>query len=232
MHRFELPQPMVDRVLARTGRVHPFDRLDPTKTALVVIDMQNYFMKPGFLGEIAMARAIIPAVNRLADGLRRLGGEVIWIKNSTNGTLDSWSTFHDCLNTPDKRDRRLVEMDESHEGHALWSELDVRPGDAQIVKKRFSAFIQGSSTIVEHLHGRGIDTVLIAGTATNICCESSARDAMMLNFKTVMVADALATWTDAEHNATLATFYSLFGDVQTVDQALVSLGAERTAAAA
>ena len=55
--------------------------------------------------------------------------------------------------------------------------------------------------------------MLITGTLTNVCCESSARDAMMLNFKTVMVSDANAARSDAEHNATLATFYAVFGDV-------------------
>ena len=64
------------------------------------------------------------------------------------------------------------------------------------MKKRFSAFIQGSSDIEAYLRGRGIDTLLIGGTATQVCCESSARDAMMLNFKVVMVPDALATYSD------------------------------------
>ena len=108
----------------------------------------------------------------------------------------------------------------------------MRAEDAQIVKKRFSAFIEGSSDIVSHLRQRGIDTLLIGGTATNICCESSARDAMMLNFKVTMVADALATYSDVEHNASLTTFYSIFGDVQTVDEAIASLdrGARMAAA--
>jgi ureidoacrylate peracid hydrolase len=79
-----------------------------------------------------------------------------------------------------------------------------------------------------------IDTVLIGGTATNVCCDVSARDAMMLNFKVIMVPDVLATWRDAEHNATLANFYSIFGDVQTCDEVLASLsrGQEATAARA
>jgi nicotinamidase-related amidase len=114
-------------------------------------------------------------------------------------------------------------MDTAHEGHALWAELDARPEDAQIVKKRFSAFLPGSSDIAAYLRGRGIDTVLIGGTATNVCCESSARDAMMMNFKVVMVHDVLATYTDEEHNATLRTFYSIFGDVQTLDEVIASL---------
>jgi nicotinamidase-related amidase len=114
-------------------------------------------------------------------------------------------------------------MDLAHEGHQLWPLLEVKPQDAQIVKKRFSAFIQGSSDIASYLRGRGIDTLLIGGTATNVCCESTARDAMMLNFKVTMVHDCLATYTDEEHNGTLRNIYSLFGDVQTVDEAIASL---------
>jgi ureidoacrylate peracid hydrolase len=232
MHPFQLPPEIVARVTARAGRPHPFDALDARKTALVVIDMQNYFMKPGFMGEVPAARGIVPAVNRLAAGLRQAGGHVIWIKNSTADTMTSWSVFNNCLMTLTSRDTRYAQMGEDHEGHALWRELDVRDQDAQIIKKRFSAFIQGSSTIAVHLESRGIDTLLIAGTATNICCESSARDAMMLNYKVVMVSDALATFSDAEHAASLSTFYSLFGDVQNVDQALASLGANASTEAA
>ncbi len=83
------------------------------------------------------------------------------------------------------------------------------------------------------MRDRGIDTLLIAGTATNVCCESSARDAMMLNFKVVMVSDGLATHNDEEHNAALSIFYGLFGDVQTTDEALQSLnrGGENKVAA-
>jgi isochorismate hydrolase len=88
---------------------------------------------------------------------------------------------------------------------------------------RYSAFIQGSSEIQRHLRERKLDTVLITGTATNVCCESSARDAMMLNFKTIMVADGLAASSDEEHNASLSAFYGRFGDVQTVDEVLQSL---------
>jgi len=230
MHKLDISPEIIARVVARTGKAHPFDDLDPTRTALVVIDMQNYFMKPGFQGEVPLAREIVPAVNRLAAGLRARGGHVVWVKNATNDTMESWSVFQNDLMTPERRDERYRTMDVSHEGHQLWADLDARPEDAQLVKKRFSAFIQGSSPVIEHLRDRGLDTVLIAGTATNVCCESSARDAMMMNFRTVMVADALATYTDAEHNAALSAFYMLFGDVMTVDETLTALGEEPAAA--
>ena len=223
MHELSIPAPVIARVVARAGRAHPFDVMTPAKTAFVVVDMQNHFMKQGFPGEVPMARRIVPTVNRLAAALRELGGHVVWVKNATNDTRESWSVFHDWLQTSQRRDRRYATMDTAHEGHALWAELDARPEDAQIVKKRFSAFLPGSSDIAAYLRGRGIDTVLIGGTATNVCCESSARDAMMMNFKVVMVHDVLATYTDEEHNATLRTFYSIFGDVQTIDEAIASL---------
>jgi ureidoacrylate peracid hydrolase len=232
MHTLSIPADLVEKVTARAGRPHPFDVMIPSKTALVIIDMQNYFMKPGFQGEVPMARAIVPNVNRLAAALRGLGGHVVWVKNATNDTRESWAVFHDWLQTPDRRDKRYATMDIAHEGHALWSELDAKPEDAQIVKKRFSAFIQGSSDIESYLRGRGIDTLLVGGTATNVCCESSARDAMMLNFKVIMVPDVLATHSDEDHNATLRTFYAIFGDVQTSDEAIESLkrGSQKAAA--
>jgi ureidoacrylate peracid hydrolase len=232
MHELSIPTDLVQRVTERAGRAHPFDVIEPAKTAFVVVDMQNYFMKPGFQGEVPKARAIVPAVNRLASVVRELGGHVVWVKNATNDTRESWSVFHDWLHTPQRRDRRYTTMDIDHEGHALWAELDAKPEDAQIVKKRFSAFLPGSSDIVAYLRGRGIDTVLIGGTATNVCCESSARDASMLNFRTVMVSDGNAALTRAEHEASLTAFYNIFGDVMDTDMLVAALERGRAAKAA
>jgi hypothetical protein len=83
-------------------------------------------------------------------------------------------------------------------GYALWSALEVMPQDLHVEKTRFRVFIQGSSDIERVLRERGIDTVLIAGTVTNVCCESTARDAMMRNFRTIMVTDANAAKLDPE----------------------------------
>ena len=233
MHPFTMPQEIVERVARRGGRAHPFETLAPERTALLVIDMQNYFVKPGYPGETPMARKIVAGVNQLAAALRRMGGLVVWMKNSSTETRENWSVLHRDLMTPERQKARYEALSEDHEGHELWPMLDVKTEDAQMVKKRYSAFIQGSSDIAAFLNVRAIDSVLIAGTATNICCESSARDAMMLNFRTVMVSDALAAYSDAEHAAALMNFYSVFGDVQTIDEAIESLsrGMRRSAAA-
>src|SRR4030095_3323424 len=104
--------------------------------------------------------------------------------------------------------------------HELWATLDVRVEDLIVEKNRFSAFIQGSSNLAEVLRARGLDTILVTGTVTNVCCESTARDAMMLNFKTIMVSDGNAAVTDEDHNAALANFYLTFGDVMSTDMAI------------
>ena len=232
MHKVAISPAALERMTRRMGKLHPFDIMAPRQTALLVIDMQNYFVKPGHQGEIAMAREIVPNINRLAAGLRRHGGHVVWVRNGTNDTRQSWSTLHECLMTPERVERRLAEMDVDGDGYAYWHLNDIRPEDAQITKTRYSGFIQGSSIIEQYLRDRGIDTLLITGTATNVCCESTARDAMMLNFKVVMVSDALATHTDEEHNASLSAFYGQFGDVQTTDEALQSLARGDAARAA
>ena len=220
MHKLAIPQNVAARVKQRTGKLHPFDHLDAKRTALVVIDLQNYFLRGN---EGANARAIVPAVNRLAAELRARGGHVVWVRNSTEGTLKSWSVKHQFLKTPQLGKFRYDDMSKKGDGFKFWRELDIQPGDAKLEKKRFSAFIQGASPIEKHLRQRKIDTILVTGTATNVCCESTARDAMMLNFKVVMVADGLAARDDTMHNASLAAFYANFGDVQTVDEVLTSL---------
>ena len=66
MHKFSMPEEIIARVVARVGRTHPFDKLEASKTAFVVIDMQNYYLKPGYLGDVPLARGIVPAIMRSA----------------------------------------------------------------------------------------------------------------------------------------------------------------------
>ena len=68
-----------------------------------------------------------------------------------------------------------------------------------------------------------IDTVLIAGTKTNVCCEATARDAMMLDFKAVMVSDCCAALSDDEHRSALENIIQQFGDVMTSEEVLERL---------
>ena len=116
-------------------------------------------------------------------------------------------------------------------GHDLYPDLNVLPGDLTVRKTRFSALVQGASDLDAILRARGIDTLIIVGTATNVCCESTARDAMMLNYKVFFVSDANACRTDEEHNATLAIMMIMFADVRPTDEMIALLRCHATALA-
>ena len=214
----QFPQWIVERVEARQGRLHPYDRFDAARTAFVVVDLQNYFMAPGYQGECAAARATVPAVNRLAAELRAAGGSVIWVQTAADGADEFWSHHHAHMLTPARSARRLKELDSASPGCALDPELAADAADLRVVKRCYSALVPGSSDLAEVLKQRAIDTVLIGGTVTNVCCESTARDAMMMNFKTVMVADALSAVTDQEHVNSLHNWMLYFGDVLSADE--------------
>jgi ureidoacrylate peracid hydrolase len=170
-----------------------------------------------------MAEKIVPNINRLARAVRETGGTVVWIKTTfTEDALRSWSTYFDMV-TPQHGAKRVQALTAGSEGHQLWAALDVRTEDLIVEKNRFSAFIQGSSNLAEILRRRGIDTILVTGTVTNVCCESTVRDAMMLNFRTIMISDGNAAVTDEDHNASLCAFYLTFGDVMSTDAVIACL---------
>jgi nicotinamidase-related amidase len=80
------------------------------------------------------------------------------------------------------------------------------------------------NTLTRSVRRGGVDTVLIAGTVTNVCCESSARDAAELEYKVILVSDALSGHAHGLHEATLATFYRIFGDVRPSQEIIQLLG--------
>jgi ureidoacrylate peracid hydrolase len=224
MHKVHIPEKVVARVLKRQGRWNVHDDVPPGQTAFVVVDMQNYFMARGQQVEIPAAREIVPNINRLADALRKAGGLVVWVRTVSNeDSFKNWSHFHDILNTPQRKARRHEAMKEGAFGSKLWPELDVRTEDLIVCKTRYSAFIQGSSSLEAELRNRGITAVWVGGTSTNTCCESTARDAMLLDFRTTMISDANADHNDEEHNATLINFCINFGDVASTDDLLARL---------
>jgi ureidoacrylate peracid hydrolase len=114
----------------------------------------------------------------------------------------------------------------------LWKLLEVRPADLIVDKTRFSAFVPGTCALHDMLEARGIDTLIVTGTLTNVCCESTTRDAMQRNYRVIFVADGNAALTDAEHNATLCNMVTLFADVMTTAEVLAMLAAGKLRGAA
>lgn len=219
-----MPQSVIDRVVTRRGTPHPLAALNPTRTALVVVDLQNAFLDDAVGHAVCpAARGIVPAVNRLVAAVRETGGGVFWIKNTFDvATAHEWSVMQDMA-TPEGQRRRVAAMSEGTAGHELWPALEVCPADEIVLKYRYSAFLPGASELPARLRARGFDTVLIAGTVTNVCCESSARDAMMTNFRVIMVSDANAAMTQEEHDASLIALYLSFTDLMDTDMVIERL---------
>jgi ureidoacrylate peracid hydrolase len=227
-----IPDEIVERVVRWRGREHCFADLDPARTALVVIDLQHAFMDEA-VGHAVVREAIdvVPAVNRLAAAVRQAGGGVFWVRMThDDNCLDDWSVNF-AISTPERRQKRIAALTAGSKGHSLWPDLDVRPQDEIVDKYRYSGFLPGTSDLAERLRARGFDTVLITGTVTNVCCESSARDAAMLNFRTIMVSDGNAALSQAEHDAALTAFYNVFGDVMDTDMLVATLSRAQQAAA-
>ena len=203
---------------SRVGRDYLIEKFVAKKTALVVVDMQNYFMKPEFQAGCPMAIEIVPKVNEMVQTLRAKGGSIVWVQTTAapEATVD-WGIYQE-LNAPEKWARRNIELSENHEGYELYTELDVDVDDLFVNKTRFSAFIPGSSDIEIQLKFRNIDTLLITGVATGVCCEATARDAMMLNYRTTMVSDGLAAMTIESHENALKGLFGMFADVQLVSE--------------
>lgn len=223
MHKYSVPEHIRQRVLRRQGKPFANEVIDAARAALVVVDMQNHFVAEGFPAEIAPARDIVPNINRLAAAMRASGGTVVWIQTSAAQGLERWGKHHKYGLTAEGAAKRLASLAEDAEGFKLYPKMEALAGDLRVKKATFSGMMPGSCNLHQVLSRRGTDTLLITGTATNVCCETTARDAMVLDYRVIMLSDANAASTDEEHAATLNTFQSFFGDVMTTDEAIARL---------
>ncbi len=222
MHQIRIsPEARAFAIAQRGGREHAFDRIDLGRTAHVVVDMQNGFMEQGAPVEVPAARDIVGEVNAISRAVREAGGTNVFLQMSVGeDSLGSWSNWFAHFHTPGSTAGFQEAFAPGAHYWSLWPALDVQDGDLFVNKTRFGAFVPGASKLHETLQARGIDTLIITGTLTNCCCESTARDAMQMNYKLIFVADANAALTDAAHNATLDNMCMLFADVRTADETL------------
>jgi ureidoacrylate peracid hydrolase len=204
-HPSGIPRKIVDKVVRRRGRLHAFESVEAVTTALVVIDLDRATVEVD-----EQCRRVTPIVNAVARAVRRSGGVVAWVLSSMPVMPPNFVAILGV----DLATRYFENGQLNGPGRQLWHELEPREGDLRASKSGASAFFPGKCDLKDQLDLLGVDTLLIAGAVTNICCESSARDAAELGYKVILVSDALAGHAHGLHEATLATFYRIFGDVR------------------
>ena len=219
MQRYTMPDWVKARILRRRPALFAHPYIPAKKSALVVVDMQNYFVAPGHPNEVPAARDIVANINRMAADMRAAGGTVVWVQTSSARALERWPNHHPHDLSEAAVQRRLAGLAEGSEGFALYPGLDARPDDVYVKKTTYSAMIRDSSTLEEEIRRRGLESLLIAGTTTNVCCESTARDAMLLDYRVIVLSDGTAAATLEEHVASLNTLALFFADVMSVDEA-------------
>ena len=176
------------------------------RTVLMVIDMQNDFVLDGAIMQVPEARNQVPKIQKLISVCRRLGVPVIYTIQETDAILCPL----EVLSFPHLQD---AGMRRGTQGQQVITELAPEPDDTIILKRRFSAFYQTDLEIVlRNIRGSiaPVDTIIISGTVTNICCESTARDAFFRDYKVVFGTDICSANTPEAHNATLANM-EIFG---------------------
>jgi ureidoacrylate peracid hydrolase len=217
-----LPAEMIRAATHRRGRLELFDALEPRRTALLVVDMQNAWLAPGAPFETPPARRLIPRINRIADALRRKQGRVIWIQHTAGkvGEEGYWPLYFENFIAQSQRAAVIDALTPGSPLHDLHPDLLVDEADLVLPKYRFSAFLRTSHSLEAMLTARGIDTLIVTGTATNVCVESTVRDAMMLDFRVFMPHDATAALDQDAHLAGVRNVMQSFADVRPVDALL------------
>jgi len=195
----------------------------PGRTALINVDMQNCFVE-GYSISAPEERVILDRVNRLASACRQAGILVIHTSivvrpdGSNLGTLAEFSA-------PVKAGI----LNKGTESAALHKGLAVDPRDILLDKPRFGAFHGTDLELI--LRKRGIDTLIITDVATNVCCETTAREAAVRDFHVFFLSDGTATSAMGEASAselqrvTCATLGFLFAQVLRVDEMIAKIEA-------
>jgi ureidoacrylate peracid hydrolase len=174
----------------RGGCTMPYqvDCVDPSKTALIVVDMENDFIAAGAPLETAAGRAMLPTLKRALAFCRERGLKVIYTAHAHRRDGCDMGRFVD-LSEPIANRTGLVD---GEPGIEIYPEIAPQADEIVIKKHRYSAFYGTDLEII--LRGLGVETVVITGVTTENCCHATARDALFRDYKVIFLSDATATF--------------------------------------
>ena len=190
--------------------------INPSRTALIVIDMQNAFVAEDGTYQSAEARQMVPRLEKLIAFAREHRLPLIWTQS------DHRPPYGGILlrKFPAIReDRVLWKGDPSFE---LYADMPQPLDDEyRVVKHKYDAFFETDLDAI--LRNKGITTVIITGTATNVCCESTARSAFFRDYNVVFPSDCNGTFDPEMQAATLKTIDMFFGRVLPLEELLTEM---------
>jgi ureidoacrylate peracid hydrolase len=184
------------------------------KTALLVIDMQNDFVEDGALIEVKGIRNRITQFKSFIDECRKRGITIIYTKHI-------FDTVHNPVEAKLFPSLAIEGLREGTKGVEVHNELLPEKSDIMIKKRRYDAFFGTDLEVI--LKAKGIKNIIITGTMTNVCCESTARSAMFRDFNVLFSSDLTFTSDPVIHENTLKTIKSHFGEVMNSEEILQSL---------
>jgi biuret amidohydrolase len=164
------------------------DVIDPKKTAMIVVDMQNDFVAPGAPMETPAARQVVPRIAEALRICRNAGIKIIYTAHVHRSDGCDMGLFDDIHPPIAERDALV----DGTPGVEIYADLAPLAGEHVIKKHRYSGFFGTDLDII--LREWDVDTVIISGTTTENCCHATARDAMCRNYRVVFLSDATATY--------------------------------------
>ncbi len=204
-------------------------KIAPPKTALLVFDMLNDFIKPGApLENVDVREILLPRLKQMIPACRAQGITIIYTSHAhrPDGSdvglmVDRW---------PSVREKRA--LIKGTEGVQVYAEIAPQDGDVVIEKCRYSAFYGTDLEMV--LKTKGIDTLIITGAATNVGCESTARDAAIRDYRVIVLSDGTVCrdmpdmgWgpipKEVVQKVVLSTLAHAFGTVISIDELLAEI---------
>lgn len=217
--------------LAQARRQQPLE-IDPERTALLVVDMQEYFLNPdspygavlngrvaGYTGDF-MEQAttrVVPNLSRLVDAFRARGAPVAWSK------LASGLPGGEDLSAPMKRLNQVARQQglaaaipwQGDRWAQFLPELSARDDELVIHKTTYGAF--ASTGLEALLKAQGLSLLVLGGVVTNVCVEATAREAVDRGFEVVIAGDACCAYSPEVHQASLFSFQATFGQVRSTE---------------
>ena len=229
-----------ERVMVRLDSKPAAVDVDLARSAVVVVDMQNSFASKGgmldLLGvDISDAPRVIAAIRRVLDAAREAGILVVYVRmgykpdlsnsggpNSPNWHKEGAMRLMNCR--PELKGKLLTEGTWDFE---IVDELKPQPNDLVVLKTRYSGF--AGTTLDSQLRTRGIQYLFFTGIATNVCVESTLRDAFFHDYWPILIADgATQAGPPAMHEATLFNVESFFGWTIESEEFVRAAGSGRT----